>query len=316
MHNASHGGVITTVTLNPAIDQAMSIDEIAVGRINRCRLDALDPGGKGLNASRVIRRLGRTTLALGFLGGVTGAMIRTRLDAEDVPHDFDEVPEMTRINVMVWERSAGRRTRLYPPGAAVDPEKLGLLRERLARVPPGGIVILAGSVPPGLGQDVYRDLVGWLHPRGVRAFVDASGSALGAALEARPALIKPNLAEAAEVLGRELRTEEDVVSGALELRERGADTVVISRGPAGAIAVDGSGRWRVTGPRVAPRSAVGSGDSMVAGLAIELNEGRGLADGLRLGAAAGAATAIVPGTELCHPADVRRLFEEVAVRSI
>jgi 1-phosphofructokinase family hexose kinase len=295
---------ITTITLNPAVDVAVTVERLVQGGTNCCRLDSVDPGGKGLNASRVIRRLGRPTLALGFLGGPTGEMVRARLDAEGVPHCFDDVDDLTRLNTMIYELADGQRTRIYLPGARVDAAAIDRLRARLADIPPGGTVILAGSVPPGLAHDVYRDLVGWLNARRARTIVDTSGAALAAVLDACPTLIKPNTDEVMELLGRTLATDDDVLAAAAELRQRGAEHVVISQGAAGAIAVGPHGTWKAIPPTVVARSTVGSGDSMVAGLAIALNEGKDAAAALRLGSAAGAATAIVPGTQLCHPDDV------------
>lgn len=304
---------ITTVTLNPAIDEAISIDAVVMGELNRCDLDAVDPGGKGLNASRVIARLGGPTLALGFAAGVTGALIRARLDAEGVPHALDEVAGLTRINVMLLERRHARRTRLYLPGPRVTLADLARVRARLERCMAGDVVVLAGSVPPGLPLTVYGELVEWLHSRGVRAVVDASGAALESALLAKPELIKPNVEEAVELLGRPIADDDDALAAAATFRSLGAERVVISQGARGAIGLDATGAWKVHAPAVLVRSTVGSGDSMVAGLAMALADGRGLAEGLRLGAAAGAATSMVRGTQLCAPAEVERLLSDVSV---
>lgn len=309
-------GLITTVTLNPAVDEAIAIDEVTLGGLNRCGLDAVDPGGKGLNASRVIARLGRSTLALGFVAGVTGALIRARLDREGVPHAFDEVDGLTRINVMLLERKIARRTRLYLPGPLITPADLERLKARLSGCAAGGIVVLAGSIPPGLPASVYGDLVGWLHARGVRAIVDAEGAALEHALTARPELIKPNVEEAVQLLGRPITDDRDALAAAAAFRALGAERVVISQGPRGAIALDAEGAWKAYPPAVLVRSTIGPGDSMVAGLAIALDEGLGLAEGLRLGTAAGAATSMVPGTQLCDPRDVTRLLPLVRVEPL
>ncbi len=306
---------VVTLTLNPAIDQALRIGQIVLGSTNRCLLDALDPGGKGINASRVIYRLGRPTLALGFVGGVTGAMLRSRLDAEGVPHDFDEVSELTRVNIMIYETAVGRRTRIYLPGARVEPAQLDGIWRRLDGLTAGSVVVLGGSLPPGLPPDTYQRMVLGLRERGIRAVVDTSGPALAAVLAAGPALIKPNVEEAAEVLGRVLVGDDDVLEAARELRQRGAERVVISQGADGAIGVGPDGSWKAIPPRVDARSTVGSGDSMVAGMAIALNEEKGLDEALRLGTAAGAATALTPGTQLCRPGDVARLLPLVGVRN-
>jgi len=264
----------------------------------------------------VIRRLGRETLALGFVGGVTGDMIRARLDSEGVPHDFDDVPEMTRLNVMLYETSIGQRTRIYLPGAHVEPAQIDDLWRRLAAVPAGSVVVLGGSVPPGLPRDVYRGLVLRLREQGVRTVVDTSGKALEAVLEAGPTLIKPNVEETAEILGRALAADEDIFRAAEELRRRGAENVVVSQGADGAIGVGPAGAWKAVPPRVVARSTVGSGDSMVAGMSIALAEGKGLDEALRLGTAAGAATAMTQGTQLCRPDDVNRLLPRVVVERL
>lgn len=308
--------MITTVTLNPAVDEAIALEEIALGDINRCDLDAVDPGGKGLNASRVIARLGRRTRALGFVAGVTGELIRARLDAEGVAHAFDDVPGLTRINVMVLERRISRRTRLYLPGPRVGPADLERLRSRLAALGPGATVVIGGSVPPGLAPGVYGDLVRWLNDRGVRTVVDASGTALESALAAGPGLIKPNVEEAVALLGRQLTSDEDVLEAARALRALGAEHVVISQGARGAIGVDAAGAWKVRGPAVLVRTTVGAGDSMVAGLAIALDEGLGLAEGLRIGTAAGTATCAVPGTQLGSRDEIERLLPRITVEPI
>ncbi len=308
--------VIGTVTMNPAIDEAVSIDSLALGRTNRCRLDAVDPGGKGVNASRVIHRLGRATLALGFVGGVTGAFLRAELDREGVPHAFDDVDGFTRINVMVYERSSARRTRLYLPGAPVVVERLVDLKRRLESAPPGCIVLLGGSLPPGLPETTYADLVMWLHARGMRAIIDTSGEALARALAAKPLLIKPSVEEAEELLGYRLTDDAAIVQAAHELHRRGAEHVVISQGADGAIGVGPDTVWKAIPPIVEACSSVGSGDSMVAGLAIAFNEGCTLAYGLRLGTAAGAATAMTPGTRLCEAEEVEALVRRVIVQKL
>lgn len=307
---------IATVTLNPALDIAVAIDAVTLGATNRCSLDALDPGGKGINASRVLHRLGRKTIAFGFLGGVTGALLRERLGDEGLPCEFDEVDEPTRFDVMVYERDSGRRSRLDLPGARVDPAKVAALLSRLERLGPNALVILGGSVPPGLPDTIYHDAVIALRRNGIRSIVDTSGQPLAAAIAARPSLIKPNVEEAEAVLGRRLTSDGAILEAAYELRRNGPDYVVISQGADGAIGVGPDGAWKAVPPSIVARSTVGSGDSMVAGLAIGLSEGDGFAEGLRLGTAAGAATAMVPGTHLCNALDVERLLSNVTLRPL
>ena len=307
---------IASVTLNPALDEAIAIDELLLGDTNRCSLDGIDPGGKGINASRVIHRLGRPTVAYGFAGGSTGQMLRERLEAEGLTLDFDMVDQPTRLNVMVYERDRQRRTRLNFPGPQVTPAQAASLRGRLEDVEPGSLVIFGGSVPPGLPDTIYREFVLSLRARGILSIVDTSGAALKAVLDAKPLLIKPDVEEAEELLGRRLLDDATTLSAAEEIRRLGPEYVVISQGAAGAIGVGPDGAWKLSPPAVSACSTVGSGDSMVAGLAIALNEGGGFVEGLRLGTAAGAATAMVLGTQLCDPDQVLRLLPGVVVQSL
>jgi 1-phosphofructokinase family hexose kinase len=307
---------IATVTLNPALDEAIAIDELTLGTENRCTLDAIDPGGKGINASRVIHRLGRATQVFGFIGGVTGGMLRERLETEGLTLAFDEVEQLTRLNVMLYERASGRRSRLYLPGARVEESQAAALLARLEQRDFGSIVVLGGSIPPGLPVAVYRDFVRALRALGIRPIVDTSGDALEAVLAARPLLIKPNVEEAQAVLGRPLADDGEVLSAAIELRGRGPEYVVISQGADGAIGVGPEGAWKIIPPAIAACSTVGSGDSMIAGLAVGFNEGRGFVEALRLGTATGAATAMVAGTHLCSAAQVAELLPAVAVAAL
>ena len=305
---------IATVTLNPALDEAIAIDAVILGSTNRCELDALDAGGKGINAARVIHRLGRATIAFGCIGGVTGQLVRERLAVEGLPLALDEVDGLTRLNVMMLERGTGRRTRFYLPGAHVAPEQTARVLARLLALEPNGTVVLGGSLPPGAPATLYYDFVVALHARGMRTLVDTSGPSLAAVLAARPVLIKPNVEEAEELLGRALRGDDAVLRAADELRRRGPEYVVISQGADGAIGAGPDGAWKARPPAITAVSTVGSGDSMVAGLAIAIHEGQPFADGLRLGTAAGAATAMVRGTQLCDPAQVNALLPDVTLQ--
>lgn len=308
--------LIATLTFNPSLDEDLaSAGDLVLGATNRCTLDAFDPGGKGINAARVIHRLGRLTLALGFAGGATGQILRARLDAEDIAHELAEVDEPTRCNVIVFEHASGRHTRFYLPGARVEPAQALAVRTRLQALAPG-TVVLGGSVPPGLPETIYADFVRVLRADGVRTIVDTSGAPLAAALAARPTLIKPDVEEAEELLGRRLPDDGAVLRAANEIRQSGPEFVVISQGAAGAIGVGPDGAWKALAPAVVAHASVGSGDSMVGGFAIALNEQLGFEEGLRLGTATGTATATVRGTQLCSAADVARLLANVELRPL
>jgi 1-phosphofructokinase family hexose kinase len=304
---------IVTVTLNPAIDELISVDVLQPGETNRCAFGALDPGGKGINASRVIARLGGATIAYGFTGGVTGAMLERALDDEGVWHDFDRIDGLTRLNVMLFDRRTKRRTRLLLDGPSIGQRELASLRARLAALPSGSTVVLGGSVPPGVPTTIYRELVSSLNARSIRCVVDTSGEPLVQVLESRPALIKPNVEEASAAVGRPLIGDDEILRAAVELRARGAQSVVISRGADGAIGVSSDGAWKALAPVVDVKSTIGSGDSMVGAMALALVRGSTFGEMLRFGIAAGTATAMAPDRNLCRVDDVEPLLPRVVL---
>ena len=180
----------------------------------------------------------------------------------------------------------------------------------------GRLLVLAGSLPPGVPADLYATYVRLARSRGIRTIVDTGGEPLRLGVEARPYLIKPNVAEAERLLGRPLPDLAAIIEGARELARRGIPVVVVSMGPQGAICVQGDRLWRAIAPRVERRSTVGPGDSFVAGLAVALVRDDDIVEGLRLGSAAGAATASTPGTTLGSAQAVAALLPQVRVEEL
>ncbi len=308
--------MIITVTPNPAVDETMFVDHFRPGVVNRARETHLDPAGKGVNASRVAHRLGWPTIAFGFLAGETGRIVEAALDAEGVQRHFLSVPGRTRVNATIVADDA-QATSVYGPGPSVGPEHLAALQDVLDFwLQVGRVLVLAGSLPPGTPDDWYASLVRRAHERGVTTVLDTHGAALRLGIGERPDVIKPNVREAADLLGRPLSDEAAVLKGARELSARTGGIVVVSMGADGAVCVRGDQAWRVVAPRVEPRSTVGSGDSFVAGLAVALARGDDLRDGLRLGTAAGAATAASSGTSLGSAEAVTRLLPAVKVERL
>ncbi|HEX7118735.1 MAG TPA: 1-phosphofructokinase family hexose kinase [Longimicrobiales bacterium] len=310
--------MIITLTPNPAINQIVFVDRLALGEKNRFPESQLDPAGKGVNAARVIHRLDWPTIAFGFAAGVVGEMIEGALQAEGVEHHFIRVPGESRINVTLVEREEGRTTDLNGPGPAVDQAHAAKLEHlvsswlRAARV-----LVLGGSLPPGVSEDTYAGYISMARAEGVRTILDAEGEPLRLGIAARPDLVKPNVAEAEALLGRALPDVHAIVEGAHEIAAFGIGTVVISMGPEGAVCVDDGRAWRAFSPGGRPlERAYGSGDSMIAGLAVGLARGEGIVHALRLGTAAGAATAIVPGVTLGTAESVHSLLSRVEIEEV
>ena len=309
--------MIVTVTLNPAVDETLTVQHLQLGETNRIHETDIDPGGKGLNVGRVVKRLGRPTVVIALVGGETGQFIRNRLERENVETDLVEIEEPTRVNISVLDESTGIQTNLHQDGPAIGPADLHAVEAKIEEwMPEAVLAVLGGSLPPGAPADTYARLIEWLRENDVRTILDTSGAALIEGVKARPYMIKPNLREARELLGRTFETDNDVLQAGRELVGRGIGAAVVSMGRRGAIAVSREGAWKAIPPEVAIESTIGAGDSMVAGLAIGVYEHSSLAEGLALGTAAAAATIMTPGTELCRASDVQALLPRVIVERL
>ncbi len=286
--------MICTVTFNPALDYVMRLSELTPGRTNRAQWEELQVGGKGLNVSLVLRTLGVETTALGFLAGDTGDLLRRRLEATGVRTDFVDLPGgMTRINVKV---KSGQETELNGRGPDIPSEAMEALLAKLEALGAGDTLVLSGSIPPSLPQDTYRRVLSRLAGRAVRCVVDAEGGLLADTLPYRPFLIKPNHHELAQLTGCDLDPGDlDALAHAAgALQAQGARNVLVSLAEHGALLVTEEGRLHTqAAPTGTVRNSVGAGDSMVAGFLAGYDRG-GFAEGLRLGTAAGSATAFSP----------------------
>ena len=309
--------MILTITPNPALDYTVRLDHFEIGRRAKYRDPRIDPAGKGINVSRMVRRLGESTLALGFAAGPTGDLLRQGLDREGVPHDFVSVDGLTRINVTLLTGPEGSATHVHGPGDGVTGADVRRLLDRVsATLGRARMLVLSGSFPPGLPPGIVADLVRLARGSGVRSMVDAEGDVLAAAVEAKADVVKPNLAEAGEFLGRELRSVGDAVGAAREVASRSGGAVVLTMRGEGAVGVSGGRAWHVRAPREDVVRAIGAGDSFAAGLAVGLLRGNPLPDALRLAAAAGTATALHSGTGLGTLEEVERLRGRVEVREV
>ncbi len=287
--------MVYTVTVNPAVDYYVYTDALRVGEIGRATGETVSFGGKGINVSRVLSAFGVENRALGFLAGFTGRAIEEALREEGIDTDFSFLPGgMTRINVKLRH---GAETDVNGLGAEVPVEALPLLCDRLSALREGDVLVLAGSSPRGLPDTVYGDILAHVSGSGAYTVVDASGELLLYALREKPFLVKPNLKELETVLGRTLPTEDDLLWGARKLRTLGARNVLLSLGKDGAMLLLESGEgYRISAARGECVNSVGAGDAMLAGfLAGYLITGGDAAYALRLGSAAGSATAFREG---------------------
>lgn len=286
--------MIYTVTFNPALDYVMRLPSLLPGRTNRADGEELQVGGKGVNVSYILGQLGRESVALGFLAGDTGELLRRRVEEMGVKTDFVTLPTgQTRINVKV---KGQEETELNGRGPDIPPQSVEELFTKLDALKAGNALVLSGSVPVSLSPHTYEDILKRMAEKTVRCVVDATGELLLRALPHRPFLVKPNHQELGEMVGRELAPDDipALSAAARELRERGAENVMVSLGKHGALlaAADGEIYVQKT-PTGALKNSVGAGDSTVAGFLTAC--GRGYAEALRLAVAAGSATAFSLG---------------------
>ena len=285
--------MIYTVTFNPAIDYIMHTDRLQPGTVNRSQAEEIYFGGKGINVSCVLAELDVPSVALGFVAGFTGKAIEHGLQAEGIHTDFIHLKDgFSRINVKL---KAGEETELNGKGPAIDRQALDALFAKIEALADGDTLILAGSIPGSLPQDIYRQMIERLSGREVRIIVDAAGELLRQILPLHPFLIKPNHIELGELFGTGLHTEAEIVVHAAKLQAMGARNVLVSMAGDGALLLDETGQvHRCSVCRGEVINSVGAGDSMLAGFVAGLLSGDYDA-ALRLGTAAGGATAFSSG---------------------
>lgn len=304
---------IITLTMNPALDVSTSTHEVIVGEKIRCGPTALDPGGGGVNVSRVIHRLGGSTKAVFVAGGLTGDLYTKLLIGEGVPSHRIVMDGETRESFTVTEESTGKQYRFVLTGpqltsANVD-TVVSTLDDLLQR---GDWLVASGSLPPGVPEDFYGVLASRYSGRGIKVVVDTAPPWLGPAIAAGVFVVKPSRHELEQFLGRDLPNLDTQVEGARQMiAEAGVDWVALSLGKQGAILVSAEHAWHAVAPGVTPVSTVGAGDSFLAGLVQALNVGISPEEALAYAVAAGSATAMSPATALCERESVERLLGSV-----
>ena len=302
-----------TVTLNPALDYNMTLNEFTAERVNRSVKEEVIPGGKGLMVSRMLKNLGIESTAFGLVAGFTGAELTRMVHELGVRTSFVSLPEgMTRINVKLW---GGLEGEINAQGPACDEKSLQALFEKLSLLTKDDTLVLSGSVPATLPKDIYVDMIKHVKDKGTRVVVDATGELLRNTLPYRPFLVKPNHHELGELYGVTLTTKEDVAQYAKKLREEGARNVLVSMAGDGAVlaAEDGS-VWFGEAPQGTVVNTVGSGDSMVAGFLAGYEKAQNAEQAFKTGIASGSASAF--SAELGTRDEVEALLRQIQVTQV
>ena len=283
--------MIYTVTFNPSLDYIVRLDQFTAGEINRVNYEQVLAGGKGINVSIVLHNLGHESTALGFVAGFTGDEIERQLDAFSVRHDFVRLDAgFSRINVKAKAQS---ETEINGQGPDISEAKQQELFAQLDRLGAGDTLVLAGSIPKTLPDDIYERIMARLAGRGIRIVVDAEKKLLLNVLKYHPFLIKPNNHELGDMFGVTLKTDEEILTYAKKLQEKGAENVLISMAGNGAILLTADGKsYKSPAPKGKLVNSVGAGDSMVAGFLTGcIEHADDLAEAFALGVATGSASA-------------------------
>ncbi len=306
--------MIYTLTLNPAVDRELTVPAIEFDAVLRASHAQVDFGGKGFNVSRLLKALGADSTAVGFLGGKAGEILQEGLQSLGIGTNFVWVPGETRTNVSIVTPTGGHYIKVNEKGPVIPPAKQKELLDKIGKLArPGDWWVLAGSLPPGVPDSFYAEIVRLLTRCGAKAVLDTIGEPLRLGCNEKAFLVKPNVEEARAITGLPVESPADIVRAAAEIQKMGAENVVISLGKTGALLQTGAGAWLAHSPAVVEKNPIGAGDSMVGGVVWALTGGRSLQAALGWGVACGAATASLSGTEVGSRALIEELLEQVHI---
>lgn len=304
--------MIITVTMNPAIDKTVEIEQLVPNGLNRIQKVEYDAGGKGINVSKTIHELGGESLAMGFLGGNAGKTIKNVLTSWNIQHDFIWVEGETRTNTKVFEKSGGV-TELNEPGPVINEAQVEELIQKICEhTDKETLVVLAGSIPAGVDKNIYAAITESVHEKGGSVLMDADGELFRNALKAFPDIIKPNQVELEEYIGADYRLSMGELKALAEkFQNNGIKTVAISMGKGGAMIVRDKFVARCPALSVKAHSTVGAGDAMVAALAYSWDKKLGDEETVRLCMATSAGAVTTVGTKPPARAVVDELIPQV-----
>ncbi|MEE3742166.1 1-phosphofructokinase [Streptococcus dysgalactiae] len=300
--------MIYTVTLNPSIDFIVRINQLNLGSVNRMVSDDKFAGGKGINVSRVLQRLGVGNTATGFLGGFTGHFIEDSLKNEGIETAFVKVEQDTRINVKIKSQE---ETEINGQGPMISQEQLEALKAKLSQLTSDDTVVFAGSAPANLGNAVYKELIPLVRQSGAQVVCDFEGQPLLDALANNPLLVKPNNHELEAIFGVPLNSLNDVETYARRILEMGAQHVLISMAGDGALLITEEATYFAKPIKGQVKNSVGAGDSMVAGFTGEFVKSKDPVEALKWGVACGTATAF--SDDLATIAFIKEIYHKVEV---
>ena len=309
--------MIVTLTLNPAIDRTIKVDQINQRDVTRVTKTIRDAAGKGINVSKVIHSLGGNTIATGFLAGENGAFIKKALSALNLSYNFVDVEGNTRENIKIQETSKNNVIEINESGPTITKEETNRLNNTLDKLlQPGDILVMSGSIPKGIENDYYKKLIEKHRQNNVKTILDTSLELLTIGLEGKPHIIKPNLYELEKLVGKELKTTTEIIQEARQICKQGIHQVIVSLGSEGVLYVDLDQVLKVTVPKVEVESTVGAGDSFVAGLSYSLDNNYSLENTLMYSASVATASCMTEGTNPGSKEDINEIYKKVKIEEV
>ena len=286
--------MIYTVTFNPSLDYIVSVPGFELGKTNRTESEQLLPGGKGINVSILLNHIGIESTALGFCAGFTGEEIKRQLQVQGIHTDFIQMENgCARINLKLQNVEG---TEINGMGPAISEEKTKELLERLDVLKEGDVLVLAGSIPASMPDDMYRNIAARMEGKKILLAVDATKDLLLNVLKYKPFLIKPNHHELGEMFNVKLNSKDEIITYAKKLQEIGARNVIISMAGDGAILIEENGEITISDtPKGTLVNSVGAGDSMVGGFLAGIAENKNIKEAFKIGVATGSASAFSEG---------------------
>ena len=309
--------MIITVTLNPALDKTIEIDEFKIDTVNRITATRVDAGGKGINVSKVIRELKHKSTALGFLGGSSGNQIKNYLDDLNIINDFLPISGESRTNTKIFDKINNTHTDINESGPSLGQEDIIKIKEKIMEYcKVDSIVVLSGSVPRGVSPSVYAEIITQVKNKCGKVILDAEGQLLMEGIKAGPYMVKPNIDELEKAFGSSINNEAQVIETAKKILEYGVKYVVISLGSEGSMFISSDSVAKVKGIKVEVKSTVGAGDSMVAALAVATAQDYCFEDAIKLACATSTANVMTEGTQTGRQVDIERLKSQITINYI
>lgn len=309
--------MISAVTLNPCIDRTVFLAGLKVGGHNVAQRVQNDISGKGINVNVVLHNLGVESRAVGFEFNRGGTPVGNFLGSMDIPFDSVSVDSELRVNTKLFDSEAQEMTEVNCKGAQVPQEAVDELMRVFRKSLDGtDILVVDGSVPPGVPRDIYKTMTELAHERGIKVILDATGDLLEKGLEAKPDMVKPNIGELELLIGHKLSGMDEWVEACRGLIEKGVGAVCLSLGGDGALYVNADGAWYSPGLDITVKSFQGAGDSLVCGIVLGMLEGAAPEELLRSGMAAAHGSLLRDGTLLCLREDYDRFMGIMPVQKI